>query len=55
MTRRMDVGVVGQQELRLVADEGNGISSDHTDWADPKLECATQRPNAGGLSSGGRQ
>lgn len=51
-TKRVNVGVVGRQELRLVVtDAGNGISYDHADWADPKLECATQKPKAGSLDT----
>ncbi|MEF2278508.1 NPCBM/NEW2 domain-containing protein [Deinococcus sp. YIM 134068] len=51
-TKRVNVGVVGRQELRLVVtDGGNGISYDHADWADPKLECATTKPEAGSLDT----
>ncbi|MEF2279021.1 NPCBM/NEW2 domain-containing protein [Deinococcus sp. YIM 134068] len=51
-TKRVNVGVVGRQELRLVVtDGGNGISYDHADWADPKVECATQKPKAGSLDT----
>ncbi|MFB9994579.1 NPCBM/NEW2 domain-containing protein [Deinococcus oregonensis] len=49
-TKRVNVGVAGRQELRLVVtDAGNGISSDHADWADPRLNCATTLPRAGSL------
>ncbi|MDB5044776.1 MAG: hypothetical protein JWQ08_826, partial [Deinococcus sp.] len=51
-TRRVNVGVVGRQELRLVVtDAGNGISSGHADWADPRLDCATSAPKAGSLDT----
>jgi uncharacterized delta-60 repeat protein len=51
-TRRVNVGVVGRQELRLVVtDAGNGISYDHADWADPRLNCATTSPKAGSLDT----
>jgi hypothetical protein len=37
-TAFVDLDVRGVQELRLVADEGTlGISSDHADWASPRL------------------
>jgi uncharacterized delta-60 repeat protein len=39
-TRKVSVDLTGVQELRLVVtDAGNGISSDHADWADPKIYC----------------
>ncbi|WP_240740919.1 NPCBM/NEW2 domain-containing protein [Deinococcus sp. Arct2-2] len=51
-TKRVNVGVVGRQELRLiVTDAGNGISFDHADWADPRLECATTAPEAGSVDT----
>jgi uncharacterized delta-60 repeat protein len=52
LTKRVNVGVVGRQELRLVVtDAGNGISYDHADWADPRLDCATTLPRAGSLDT----
>jgi len=36
----LDVDITGVDELRLVADSGDGNGSDHADWADARLSCA---------------
>ena len=39
-TKKVDVDIKGKKELRLiVTDAGNGISYDHADWANPKIDC----------------
>ena len=51
-TKRVNVGVVGKKELKLiVTDAGDGISYDHADWADPRLECGTANPKSGSLDT----
>jgi glucose/arabinose dehydrogenase len=41
-TKTLDVDVSGKSELQLVVtDGGNGIDSDHADWADARVECGT--------------
>jgi chitodextrinase len=38
-TKRVDVSIAGVRQLRLVVtDAGDGINSDHADWADARLE-----------------
>jgi chitodextrinase len=38
-TAQVDVDLTGRQQLRLVVtDAGNGVDSDHGDWADARLE-----------------
>ena len=37
----LDVDVTGIDELRLVADPGDGNGSDHADWADARLTCTS--------------
>src|SRR5687768_4897 len=40
--RPVSVDISGRQNLRLlVTDGGNGIGSDHADWADAKVVCTT--------------
>ncbi|HSH58936.1 MAG TPA: NPCBM/NEW2 domain-containing protein [Acidimicrobiales bacterium] len=44
-TRDVDLDVRGVAGLRLVVtDAGDGIDSDHADWADARLACATAAP-----------
>ena len=44
----MSVDVSGRNELRLVAtDAGDGIGSDHADWAEARVTCAVVSPTAG--------
>ena len=39
-TKKIDLNIVGKQELRLVVtDAGNGLSYDHADWASPQVDC----------------
>jgi len=39
-SKRVDLNVAGKNELRLVvSDGGDGINSDHADWASAKLIC----------------
>ena len=39
-TKTIDVSVAGAQTLRLVVtDGGDGIASDHADWALARVEC----------------
>ncbi len=43
------VNIVGVSELKLkVNDGGNGISSDHADWADAKISCGINPPTTPG-------
>ena len=40
-TRTIDVSIAGASELRLVVtDGGDGINSDHADWALARIECS---------------
>ncbi|MEF2278522.1 NPCBM/NEW2 domain-containing protein [Deinococcus sp. YIM 134068] len=44
--RAVSVDVTGVQNLRLViTDGGNGISSDHADWAEAKVSCPARQPS----------
>ncbi|WP_019587796.1 NPCBM/NEW2 domain-containing protein [Deinococcus apachensis] len=44
-TRRADVPINGQRELRMVVtDAGDGTSSDHADWAAPLIYCQAGTP-----------
>src|SRR2546423_1703912 len=50
-TQDVDVSVAGASTLRLVVtDGGNGISSDHGDWASARIECGPPPPSSGYLS-----
>ncbi|WP_235610489.1 NPCBM/NEW2 domain-containing protein [Deinococcus aerius] len=49
-TRQVNLDIRNRQELRLVVtDAGNGKSSDHADWAVPKVFC--ERPASGRLDT----
>ena len=42
VTKKINLNIVGKQELRLVVtDAGDGISYDHADWANPRVDCRT--------------
>ena len=42
LTRAVDVDITGATELRLVVgDAGDGVDSDHADWAAARVECSS--------------
>ncbi len=46
--KNVSVGVAGASQLALiVADDGNGLTQDHADWANAQLSCTQSRPPAG--------
>ncbi|WP_373544705.1 NPCBM/NEW2 domain-containing protein [Chamaesiphon sp.] len=45
-TKTLDLDVTGKQNLRLiVTDGGNGVASDHADWANARLESGPPAPD----------
>ena len=48
----VSVDVSGRQQLRLyVTDGGDGIGSDHADWADARVTCTTPQPPPGAVTA----
>lgn len=46
--QRVSVSLNGKVQLQLVvADDGNGLSYDHADWADAQMSCGATRPPVG--------